>query len=407
MSIDTHLDATPSDIATSAETVGDIKTNVDSAEDDLIGARKIIASDLEGESALSASVAITSQVSSCEDLVADLESYRTALDNLSWALSAIKTDLEGIRSRAVEGGLELAGETIIEPKGVAHFQWTDPDSTAPLCCGPSRYGPVQPSLDDAEQAKVALYSTLETDTSDIRDRETAARQDFADACSRITDGNPAVRTVSSTVSGYFVPSKGEDGWATAGNVASWGAMRASDAALLAGGVALSSTRPGVDHTLANGKIVRSHAADKGMAIGSWKNAFNDGNLTNWRIPASVTGTTGAKVATAAQKAIPALTKGSAVLSFAADAYGQWKEDSHNPSIGETEKVTRAAMKGAGSAGGAWLGVEMGAAVGACVGGPVGAAVGGIIGGVIGSGLGKMAADCANKGVHKAFIGLFH
>lgn len=201
MSIDTHLDATPSDIATSAETVGDIKTNVDSAEDDLIGARKIIASDLEGESALSASVAITSQVSSCEDLVADLESYRTALDNLSWALSAIKTDLEGIRSRAVEGGLELAGETIIEPKGVAHFQWTDPNSTAPLCCGPSRYGPVQPSLDDAEQAKVALYSTLETDTSDIRDRETAARQDFADACSRITDGNPAVRTVSSTVSG--------------------------------------------------------------------------------------------------------------------------------------------------------------------------------------------------------------
>ena len=87
------------------------------------------------------------------------------------------------------------------------------------------------------------------------------------------------------------------------------------------------------------------AANKGMAIGSWKNAFNDGNLTNWRIPASATGTTGAKVATAAQKAIPALTKGSAVLSFAADAYGQWKEDSHNPSIGETEKVTRAAMKG--------------------------------------------------------------
>ena len=45
MSIDTRLDATPSDIATSAETVGDIKTNVDSAEDDLISARKIIAGD--------------------------------------------------------------------------------------------------------------------------------------------------------------------------------------------------------------------------------------------------------------------------------------------------------------------------------------------------------------------------
>ena len=406
MSIDTHLDATPSDIATSAETVGDIKANVDSAEDDLISARKIIASDLEGESALSASIAITSQVNSCEDLVADLESYRTALDNLSWALSAIKTDLEGIRSRAVEGGLELAGETIIEPKGVAHFQWTDPNSTAPLCGGPSRYGPVQPSLDDAEQAKVALYSTLETDTSDIRDRETAARQDFADACSRITDGNPAVRTVSSTVSGYFVPSTSNGDWRDKVSVAKWGVGRAGNVKNVVEGAGLRAA--GATFGRATG------GSGWGRVKDMLHNTIGRGQLKNWKVPESAAGSTGAKAVSAARGAGAALKvagRASNVATFAVDAYGQWQKDSHNPSLGEGEKAARATTTGALSAAGGWAGAAVGgktgAAIGACVGGPVGAAVGGIVGGVvggaIGSGLGKGAADRVNGWFH----GLLH
>ena len=59
--------------------------------------------------------------------------------------------------------------------------------------------------------------------------------------------------------------------------------------------------------------------------------------------------------------------------------------SHDPSLGDGEKVTRAAATGLGTAGGAWaggaLGAKVGAGIGACLGGPVGAAVGGIAGGI--------------------------
>ena len=56
------------------------------------------------------------------------------------------------------------------------------------------------------------------------------------------------------------------------------------------------------------------------------------------------------------------------------------KDSHDPSLGDGEKVTRAAATGLGTGGGAWaggaLGAKVGAGIGACLGGPVGAAVGG-------------------------------
>lgn len=68
------------------------------------------------------------------------------------------------------------------------------------------------------------------------------------------------------------------------------------------------------------------------------------------------------------------------------------KDSHDPSLGDGEKVTRAAATGLGTGGGAWaggaLGAKVGAGIGACLGGPVGAAVGGIAGGIIGGAAGS-------------------
>ena len=95
MPIDTHLDATPSDITASATAIGTIKTNVDSAEDDLISARKSVC-ELEGSSAVAALSSLSTAVDGCEDLVTDLGDYKTALDNLASALSSIDTDLQGI-----------------------------------------------------------------------------------------------------------------------------------------------------------------------------------------------------------------------------------------------------------------------------------------------------------------------
>ena len=77
------------------------------------------------------------------------------------------------------------------------------------------------------------------------------------------------------------------------------------------------------------------------------------------------------------------------VSFGVSAYEQWQKDSHNPSIGDGEKVTRAVTKGGVTAAGGWAGAQAGAIIGGSVGGPVGVAVGGIIGGIVGSGLGEM------------------
>ena len=147
-------------------------------------------------------------------------------------------------------------------------------------------------------------------------------------------------------------------------------------------------------------------------MGRQDNTVGRGQLKNWKVPDAAKGSTGAKAVSAARGAAGTALKwggrASTVATFAVDAYGQWKKDSHNPSTGEGEKVVRATTKGVGSAAGGWAGAAVGgkagAAIGACVGGPVGAAVGGIVGGVvggaIGSGLGKSLADGANGLLHK-------
>ena len=115
MLIDTHLDATPSDITASATAIGNVTSHVDGAEDDLISACTSVC-ELEGSSAIAASGWISTSVTDCENLVTELGSYKTALDNLASALSSIKTDLQGIRDQATAGGLTLNGETVVEPK---------------------------------------------------------------------------------------------------------------------------------------------------------------------------------------------------------------------------------------------------------------------------------------------------
>ena len=104
MPIDTHLDATPSDITASATAIGNVTSHVDSTEDDLISV-----CELEGSSAIAASGSISTSVADCESLVSNLGSYKTALDNLASALSSVKTDLQGIRDQATAGGLLLMG----------------------------------------------------------------------------------------------------------------------------------------------------------------------------------------------------------------------------------------------------------------------------------------------------------
>ena len=405
MAIDTHLDATPSEITSSATAIGNIETHIDSAEDDLISARKNVA-ELDGDTALNASNTISTEVNNCEDLVSDLKSYKNALTNFATAMGKVKTDLEGIRSRATNGGLTVNGERIEQPTD-SFPMGADPNNSAEV----RAFG--------EEQEKLTLYKTLDTDTSHIRDRETEARQAFADACTRITDGHPVTQTVASTVGGIFAPDTKKGGWQAAARVGTWAISRTKDAVSLVEARGLRASGANVTRKVVVGHKdnVLTHDIDKGdlsrkvkmkreftteaggKGTKQWRYAFKDRKLSNWSVPKGAEGTKAAKAVDMARKvgsskALKYAGRAGTAVSFGVDAYQQWEKDSHNPSIGTGDKVARAATAGAGSAAGGWAGAQAGAAVGACVGGPVGAA--------IGSGVGKGIADLANKGIHKLF-----
>ncbi|MGO4601884.1 hypothetical protein [Terrabacter sp. 2YAF2] len=120
--------------------------------------------------------------------------------------------------------------------------------------------------------------------------------------------------------------------------------------------------------------------------GRWASAWSMNQARNWQANPYRAATV-AKWGTASKWAGRAGT----VTSFATSAFGQWKKDSADPTMGTTERVTRSATAGAvtaaGSWAGAWAGAQGGALVGAAVGGPVGAVIGGAIGGFVGGGLG--------------------
>ena len=389
MAIDTHLDATPSDITASATAIGTIKTNVDSAEDDLISARKS-ACELEGSSAVAALSSLSTAVDGCEDLVTDLGDYKTALDNLASALSSIDTDLQGIRDQATAGGLTLNGETVVEPK-----------SSYPLGANPDNS--VEVYENSVEQDRISLYKNLETQTSDIRTREKEARQAFSDACAKIGT-NPIAHAASNAVKGYFIPDTRAGGWVGAARAGTWGISRTRDIASLVEAAGLRASSANVTRTLKYTKYVTNRSANAGRhalrgitktkdvvteaggkGTQQWKHALSDRKLSNWSPTKAAEGSTGAKVVDTVRKAGKPLKwagRAGTAVSFGVDAYEQWQKDSKDPSIGQGEKVARAATKGAGSAAGGWAGAQAGAAIGACVGGPVGAAVGGIVGGVV-------------------------
>jgi hypothetical protein len=79
--------------------------------------------------------------------------------------------------------------------------------------------------------------------------------------------------------------------------------------------------------------------------------------------------------------------------------GQFFQDSGNPNLDTTARVSRAAYRGAVAGGAAWGGAIAGAEAGGAIGsiiGPegtvIGGAIGGIVGGVAGSGIGNWAVD---------------
>lgn len=411
MAINTHLDATPSNITESATEIGNIETNVDNAEDDLVSARRSVC-ELEGATASSVSGSISSAVNDCKDLVSDLSSYKNALKDFATAMSGVKTDLEGIRSTASSGGLTVNGESVEESM-----------DSFPL--GPDSCNSAEVRDFDQEQEKIRLYKTLDTDASHIRDRETEVCQAFVDACSRIADGHPVIQAVASTVGGYVAPNTKDGDWRAAAGVGTWAISRAGDGVKIVEAAGLRASGASVTRKVMVGhKVVASHSLGKptdymhkvkmkrefvneagGKGAKQWRHDFSDRKLSNWSVPKGGEGSRVAKAVDLARKvgssnAMKWASRAGTAVSFGVDAYQQWEKDSHNPSIEQGEKVIRAATAG-GGVGRRRVGRGRGRGSHWCLCWcPVGAVVGGVVGGAVGYGVGKWVADGANALIHK-------
>ena len=398
MPIDTHLDATPADITASALDVGKVKTAVDEAEIDVSRANRTMQSgELEGETAKQVKKAVGLKLQQCRALSSSLGSYKTALENFASGLTTVKSDLAGVREKAVAGGLTVEGEKVMEPQAPPPLMENNPVER-------DKDRQTHQTLVDNYNTKNALYKTLSTETSDIRIKETEARDAFANACSAIID-NPVWKELK----GALLPDTSAGGAVAVGKTAIWANSMVQRAATLAEGVGLKATNAVVKHPMRDKphKWVTSHDPRRGTPKGMkprW--VRNDRHLSNWEVPEGKSGTWGGKTVAAARKAAPYLEKvdkGFVAVDFAVSGYEQWQKDSHNPSLSEGKKVARATTTGAASAAVGFAGAKAGAAIGASfgvAGGPIGVAVGGvaggIIGGVAGSWAGKTAANWFNK-----------
>lgn len=398
MPIDTHLDATPADITASALDVGKVKTAVDEAEIDVSRANRTMQSgELEGDTARQVKKAVGLKLQQCRTLSSSLGSYKTALENFASGLTTVKSDLAGVREKAVAGGLTVEGEKVMEPQAPPPLMENNPVER-------DKDRQTHQTLVDNYNTKNALYKTLSTETSDIRIKETEARDAFANACSAIID-NPVWKELK----GALIPDTSAGGAVAVGKTAIWANSMVQRAATLAEGVGLKATNAVVKHPMRDKphKWVTSHDPRRGTPKGMkprW--VRNDRHLSNWEVPEGKSGTWGGKTVAAARKAAPYLEKvdkGFVAVDFAVSGYEQWQKDSHNPSLSEGKKVARATTTGAASAAVGFAGAKAGAAIGASfgvAGGPIGVAVGGvaggIIGGVAGSWAGKTAANWFNK-----------
>ncbi len=409
MPIDLHLDADPSQIEASEIDVGDVVTALDKAEDEVIRAKSRIGG-LTSEAADEALKELNNIVHDCQDLIADLKKYKTVLGNLAGDLRSVKSRLDGIREKAVAARLDIEDEKIMEPKpptvielGPAMGKLKDP--TVPFPSILSRN-----TMTEAEraQARVDAYNGLVVEAREVRDREAAARQEFTDACAGIRKENPITKTIGD----FLAPSLGLDPKSLM-RTAGWGISRLKNVSNLVTGAALKIGGAGLGRVTGYAHKWLPYRYKTG-GLFSQRNQFA-AKLSKWSISpvAASKAPVAAKVATALQSSKVTTTlkwagRAGNVLSFASSAYEQWEKDSHNPSMGEREKVARATAKGLLTAGFGFLGGKAGsttgAIVGACVGGPLCAAVGGIVGGVIGgvagSALGKTLGNTASSAISK-------
>ena len=212
--------------------------------------------------------------------------------------------------KATAGGLTVEGEKVLEPQAPPPF----PENNS---VERDKDRQTHQALVDNYNTQKALYDSLDSETSDIRTRETETRQTFADACSAVID-NPVWKDLK----GALFPDLSAGGGVAAGKAAIWVNSVAQNTATLAEGAGLKATNAVVKHPMWDkpNKWVTSHDPRRGTPKGMKPYMVrNDRHLSNWEVPKGKSGTWGGKTVAAARKAAPYMKAGGAALDFGVSA----------------------------------------------------------------------------------------
>ncbi len=299
------------------------------------------------------------------DLDGDLDELRSrtqktsrALDVFATRLADVKHQLASVRSMAVGGGLTVSGDVVQPP-------------TTPT-------GPVAPAAATHHDDLVKTYNRAFELAEDARRAETTAHHDLQQVMADVTDDgfvHDLLEKLGLVPTGSAFAQVG--GWAAGLGLTLGGIGTAWMTRMRLGEFAPYIGRHAAEDA---GWLTRlGRAADHG----SWK---------------ALPGETGrySTLETAGKWG----NRAGGVVTGALAGWEQWEADADNPALDTSERVGRAATKGAATGLGAWGGAvaggEIGGAIGTFIcpgaGTVVGGAIGGIVGGIAGSELGGMAGD---------------
>lgn len=346
--------------------------DLDAVAQDLQAARDMVeAGDLQGATADRLFDAMTDNTDNAKTLVEAVKALVEALGALADALTSTGLWFDNLADAAVAENLEVTEDEIVAPAD-----------------------PTNPAYD----AQVEAYSQFCEESYEIYEKERKAYEDFESACQDIA--GPLA-----WLAGEVLPD-----WSLSGIGKFVGLLENVNTAVLWGAIRAQNARFAP-------RWPKGATNAVGQKIGGQLRSLNSMNplekmwlMTkpeNWvagKGKAKSLATTVRRFATKAGEHLSRIGIVTTILDGALSAKDQWDHDALNPQIGTGERIARATVTGAGSAGGAALGASYGANLGAAIGtfgGPIGIAagtiVGGIVGGIAGSSFGSAVSDFA-KGV---------
>ena len=353
--------------------------DLDAVAQDLQAARDMVeAGDLQGATADRLFDAMTDNTDNAKTLVEAVKALVEALGALADALTSTGLWFDNLADAAVAEHLEVTEDEIVAPAD-----------------------PTNPAYD----AQVEAYSQFCEESYEIYEKERKAYEDFESACQDIA--GPLA-----WLAGEVLPD-----WSLSGIGKFVGLLENVNTAVLWGAIRAQNARFAP-------RWPKGATNAVGQKIGGQLRSLNSMNplekmwlMTkpeNWvagKGKAKSLATTVRRFATKAGEHLSRIGIVTTILDSALSAKDQWDHDALNPQIGTGERIARATVTGAGSAGGAALGASYGANLGAAIGtfgGPIGIAagtiVGGIVGGIAGSSFGSAVSDFAKGALDFIFHG---